>query len=873
MLKNWEQSWQLKGHGTDSIDSNIILNVSQLCLNNGTCVNQTPGYMCTCTPEFYGDSCESNFNDCADDYTKCVNGMCVDQPRNETGVPNFGCVCSVGWRLGDDSLCTRDVNECLDSPCYIGVQCVNTPGSFYCGSCPNGYQGNGIQCDDINECLTNNGGCSQAPLVDCINTPGSFYCGPCPPGFEGNGYNCDPISPCNVNNGGCSPLASCQSAPELGPNGVSCTCPDGMVGNGFGPDGCMDNPPCSETCDPVGGFCFLGQECICYVGWTGVNCDIPAGEELCAANPCQNGGTCVPNGGSYYCECPPGFTGLTCNIQAEECGGNYVVDSGNVQYPSGSGSYPHNSNCVWYIEISRGLVVNVTFSEFTLEQSTNCNFDGVEIYDGANTQAERLGVYCGTTIPPPTITNSNYATIRFYADASVSRDGFRFHWQPAEGPCGGAIEGETAGSISSPNYPGNYPADSDCYWTIAVSSGFAIRFVFGSINIESHSTCAFDYLQIRDGLLPSSVELVKLCSSATPAPVETSGPGAWVHFHSDHSGQDTGFSLTWSAIGDPDNCGGILTDGEGTITSPGYPTTDYTGGDTCYWTISGVPGDQMALEITDMDIESTGNCAYDYLEVRDGWDEDSPLMGRFCGDLSDDLPSPLVASGNAMWVAFVSDTSIHGRGFSADYYTSCGGYYNQNGSILTSPGFPGEYNHNVDCIYNVVAPDDNVITLTFDLMDIEGINNDGDNLCYFDYVEIRDGNSGESPLLAKVCGDQTPNPVQSTGMLMWIRFKSDASNNGDGWRAQVTFGDTGGCGAVLTDRTGSFSSPGHPNPYPHGANCTWWINGLPGDVIQLDFVAFSLEAGSCNYDYVAIYDGIFGQIGTGFKIVCSHCLN
>lgn len=104
-------------------------------------MNQSPGFACTCMPEYFGDNCETSYDDCVDDFTKCVNGICIDQDRTEIGVSNFTCFCNNGWEIDEiANVCNRDINECLSSPCYIGVQCVNTPGSFYCGSCPTGYQ-------------------------------------------------------------------------------------------------------------------------------------------------------------------------------------------------------------------------------------------------------------------------------------------------------------------------------------------------------------------------------------------------------------------------------------------------------------------------------------------------------------------------------------------------------------------------------------------------------------------------------------------------------------------------------------------------------------------------------------------------------------
>ena len=57
----------------------------------------------------------------------------------------------------------------------------------YCKCDGTGYEGPFCE-NDINECLTNNGGC-HATLGICTNTVGSFTCA-CISGYHGNGITC-----------------------------------------------------------------------------------------------------------------------------------------------------------------------------------------------------------------------------------------------------------------------------------------------------------------------------------------------------------------------------------------------------------------------------------------------------------------------------------------------------------------------------------------------------------------------------------------------------------------------------------------------------------------------------------------------------------
>ena len=85
--------------------------------------------------------------------------------------------------------------------------------------------------------------------------------------------------------------------------------------------------------------------------------------------------------------------------------------------------------------------------------------------------------------------------------------------------------------------------------------------------------------------------------------------------------------------------------------------------------------------------------------------------------------------------------------------------------ILTSPSYPQKYQNYEDCFYTILRPNGTVIDISITSMDIEW-----HSTCYYDYLEIRDGGSEQSEVLTKLCGDEIPNPIQSTQNEVWIRW-------------------------------------------------------------------------------------------------------
>ncbi|XP_028815099.1 cubilin [Denticeps clupeoides] len=860
-------NWQGPTCAVDVNECQIYAGTPLGCQNGATCVNTPGSYSCTCPPEWYGPHCTSRYDDCAGgSQDLCVHGLCIDSDRVTPNQPKYKCICDAGWTSPTDSpSCTADLDECglPNKPCSTNppVDCFNTPGSFYCGACPPGWQGNGYSCRDVDECATNNGGCSTAPLVPCLNTMGSFHCGQCPPGYEGDGKTCTQADICSTNNGGCFPLATCTSVP--GSNIPICTCPPGYTGSGHGPGGCSQVSDVCQTNDPcANGQCVSttsGYICICDPGWAGTNCDSNVNE--CASNPCQNGGTCADGVNGYTCTCTSQWTGPQCQTPQQACGGVLTGPSGTFSYPQNPGEdqYDHMVSCAWVIRIAADQILRITFPYFHLESSATCSFDFLQIHDGDSASAHMIGKYCGSSPPAELLSTHSSLYFWFRSDHSNNGGGFTVSWESRTPECGGDLT-EPYGSIYSPGYPGNYPTNRDCYWTVNVTPGLLITFAFGTLSLEHHPDCSFDFLEIRDGLLPEAPVLGRFCSSGSPPPVRTTGPSAWIHFHSDYTMGDRGFHITYTTSPSDPGCGGTFTESEGIIISPNWPN-NYAHNRQCIYVIQLPPGENVALNFTHMDLETHAGCAFDYVEVRDGSAETDALFGKYCGSM---LPAPITSTSNSLWIRFKSDESVSKAGFRAVYMLACGGTLSGTGQIR-SPYHPNAYPHNKVCEWVINQPPGYAVTLTFLSFDVESGSG-----CAFDYVEIRDGASSSSPMIGRYCGTNMPAMIQSTQRSMYIRFQTDASVSNHGFTAEYS-SVAEGCGDTLTEPSGTFNSPGHPSPYPHGTNCTWYISVAPGNIIRLSFITFNLEFHfNCNYDYVEVYDNGTVQTGTLLGRYCGR---
>ena len=98
---------------------------------------------------------------------------------------------------------------------------------------------------------------------------------------------------------------------------------------------------------------------------------------------------------------------------------------------------------------------------------------------------------------------------------------------------------------------------------------------------------------------------------------------------------------------------------------------------------------------------------------------------------------------------------------------ACGGTFMNTTGVISSPRFPMSYPRMADCIYKITELIGNFINITIKDIDLDC----NEFASVSDYLELRDGMSKDSPLMAKLCGNGSMNPkfLQTTQNTLWIR--------------------------------------------------------------------------------------------------------
>lgn len=310
------------------------------------------------------------------------------------------------------------------------------------------------------------------------------------------------------------------------------------------------------------------------------------------------------------------------------------------------------------------------------------------------------------------------------------------------------------------------------------------------------------------------------------------------------------------------DCGGNLTalSRPARLYNPGYPKA-YESNQLCRWVIT-ADGD-ITLHFVNVEIEDSPGCEYDNIVVLIG--PKQVPMGKMCGTITN---RTIATNSTAVTVVFKSDESYEEKGFFLEFSAdtgvaeisenACGDTLTAEEGNVTSPGYPFEYPDNSSCWSLINVEPGRVIVMRFKVIALEF-----DETCAFDYVEIFDGPTEDSPSFGRFCGDSQKRILRSTSSSVLVHFKSDDLLSNRGFLLQyesnsggIKVSHDGGCAVASDAENGTVATPNYPNRYPASAHCLLDLEAPREAKVALRFVDFSLEPdANCTFDFVEIWDG------------------
>ncbi|KAJ8397257.1 hypothetical protein AAFF_G00440910 [Aldrovandia affinis] len=241
---------------------------------------------------------------------------------------------------------------------------------------------------------------------------------------------------------------------------------------------------------------------------------------------------------------------------------------GTLHSPNFPESYPKEVEVTWNISIPDGFQIRLYFIHFDLEPSYLCEYDFVKV----EAEQEVLATFCGREetdteqVPRARSDFSNeerfsgfeahYSAVdvdecRDRNDEELACDHYCHNYiggYYCSCRYGYLLHSDNRTCRVECNYPSPYPKSSDCLYRIELEEGFLLNLEFDdTFDIEDHPevTCPYDYIKIQAG----QREIGPLCGDRSPGRIRTGSNSIQIIFHSDNSGENIGWRLSYTAEG------------------------------------------------------------------------------------------------------------------------------------------------------------------------------------------------------------------------------------------------------------------------------------------------------------------------------------
>nr|XP_033964372.1 cubilin-like [Pseudochaenichthys georgianus] len=244
------------------------------------------------------------------------------------------------------------------------------------------------------------------------------------------------------------------------------------------------------------------------------------------------------------------------------CGGYMSMPIGRFGSPDPNldDRYEFRMDCMWTIEMPPNTVVNLTFESFDLEDSSNCRYDYLNVFDGDNNNFPLVGTFCGSFIPASFVSSGNFLTVHFVTDNSVNKRGFNATYRSVPMLCGGTLNATTAvQTLTSPHYPNAYPPFTSCRWILDAPAQESVKLSFQTFVLQPSQSCSTNYLEMKDWPV----------ADAHPPDFYSYGRTVLVQFKSDAFMARNGVSFTYQmpAVAE------LMNSRSGYLKSPGWGLT------------------------------------------------------------------------------------------------------------------------------------------------------------------------------------------------------------------------------------------------------------------------------------------------------------